>query len=78
MSLLFLSLAAGSLWGQNQTVHRSESTSPTSNIEGWHEEDEVTREWTWFGMSYEFRNMTTRQSHSIAVGIPIKQTNGKK
>ena len=80
MSFLILSLAADNLWSQSGGSEGSESTSPASNIEGWHEEDEdeVTREWTWFGMSYEFRNMTIRPSHSIAVEISIKKTNGKK
>jgi hypothetical protein len=80
MSCLFLSLAAGGVWGQNPTPENSKAVSPASNIEGWHEGDgdELTREWTWFGMGFEFRNTTIRQSHSIASGIPIKRANGNQ
>jgi hypothetical protein len=80
MSCLFLSLAAGSLWGQAETMHRSGSNSPASNIEGWQEEerDEAIQEWTWFGIGFEFRNRAMNQNHSIAVGIPLKKRSSKK
>lgn len=80
MGCLILSLVTGSLWGQSQNTHRSWSTSRTSNIEGWQEDerDEVLQDWTWFGIGYEFRNTTLRTNHSIAVGIPLKKLNGKK
>ena len=80
MSCLFLSLAAGSLWGQAATMHRSGSNSPTSNIESWQEEerDEAIQDWTWFGIGYEFRSRARHQNHSIAVGIPLKKRTGKK
>ena len=77
MSCLFLSLAAGSLWGEGKTDDRAKPRSP-SNIEGWQEEDDLMHDWTWFGMGYEFRNSASRPSNSIASGIPIKRTNGKK
>jgi hypothetical protein len=80
MSCLVLALATGSLWAQNHEPDHSKPASPASNIEGWHEEDadELMQDWTWFGMGYEFRNTAIRPGHSIATGIPIKKTNGKK
>lgn len=77
---LILSLTAVSVWGQSQASDHAKSTTPASNIEGWHEGngDEDSNPWTWFGMSYELRNAAIRSGNSIASGISIKRANGKK
>ena len=53
---LALSLATVNAWGDEEAAveEESDTTTESSNIEGWVEEQE-DHTWTWFGMGYESR-----------------------
>lgn len=73
LSLLLISLAATSAWGEEQGAAEAtshDSVPRNSNIEGWDEEEEGAEGWTFFGMGYENRtSAATGSAAATAAGV---------
>ena len=52
---LFLAMLSSSVWADETQTGETNDLTQSSNIEGWHDNEEEDDRWTFFGMGYEER-----------------------